>query len=49
MLEKLGVPRDADLYLCGPAPFLRDLSNGLMAWGVSDDRVHTEYSVQENR
>jgi ferredoxin-NADP reductase/ferredoxin len=42
VLEKLGVPRDADFYLCGPAPFLRDLSNGLMAWGVSDDRVHTE-------
>jgi ferredoxin-NADP reductase/MOSC domain-containing protein YiiM/ferredoxin len=42
VLEKLGVPRDADFYLCGPAPFLRDLSNGLMAWGVADDRVHTE-------
>ena len=42
VLEKLGVPRDADFYLCGPAPFLRDLSDGLMAWGVSNDRVHTE-------
>jgi ferredoxin-NADP reductase/ferredoxin len=42
VLEKLGVPRDADFYLCGPALFLRDLSNGLMAWGVSDHRVHTE-------
>jgi ferredoxin-NADP reductase/ferredoxin len=42
VLEKLGVPRDADFYLCGPAPFLRDLSNGLIAWGVSDHRVHTE-------
>jgi ferredoxin-NADP reductase/MOSC domain-containing protein YiiM len=41
-LEKLGVPRDADFYLCGPATFLRDLSAGLVAWGVSDDRVHTE-------
>jgi ferredoxin-NADP reductase/MOSC domain-containing protein YiiM/ferredoxin len=42
VLEKLGVPRDADFYLCGPAPFLQELSNGLMAWGVSDNRVHTE-------
>ena len=42
VLEKLGVPREADFYLCGPAPFMRDLSNGLMAWGVSDHRVHTE-------
>jgi ferredoxin-NADP reductase/MOSC domain-containing protein YiiM/ferredoxin len=41
-LEKLGVPRDADFYLCGPAAFMRDLGAGLAAWGVSDDRVHTE-------
>jgi ferredoxin-NADP reductase/MOSC domain-containing protein YiiM/ferredoxin len=42
VLEKLGVPREADFYLCGPAPFMHDLSKGLMAWGVADDRVHTE-------
>jgi len=42
VLEEIGVPRAADFYLCGPAPFLRDLSNGLMTWGVSGDRVHTE-------
>jgi ferredoxin-NADP reductase/MOSC domain-containing protein YiiM/ferredoxin len=42
VLEKLGVPRDADFYLCGPAAFLSDLSAGLAAWGISDDRVHTE-------
>ena len=42
VLEKLGLPRDADFYLCGPAGFLRDLREGLMAWGVSEDRVHTE-------
>jgi len=42
VLEKLGVPRDADFYICGPASFLLDLSNGLTAWGVSDDRVHKE-------
>ena len=42
VLEKLGVPRDADFYLCGPAPFLRDLSDGLKAWGVLDHRVNTE-------
>jgi ferredoxin-NADP reductase/MOSC domain-containing protein YiiM/ferredoxin len=41
-LEKLGVRRDADFYLCGPAGFLRDLREGLAAWGVSGDRVHTE-------
>jgi ferredoxin-NADP reductase/ferredoxin len=41
-LEKLGVPCDADFYLCGPAGFLLDLGDGLVAWGVSDARVHTE-------
>ena len=42
VLEKLGTPSDADFYLCGPAGFLRDLREGLVAWGISDDRVHTE-------
>ena len=41
-LEKLGVPRESDFYLCGPAPFLEDFSAGLGGWGVAWDRVHTE-------
>ena len=40
--EQLGVPRDADFYLCGPSPFLADLSEGLAAWGVDADRIHSE-------
>ena len=35
VIEQLGVPRDADFYLCGPPTFLRDLTAGLSAWGVS--------------
>jgi ferredoxin-NADP reductase/MOSC domain-containing protein YiiM/ferredoxin len=42
VLEKLGAPRGADFYLCGPAAFMRDLSDGLVAWGVPGDRVHKE-------
>ena len=42
VLEKLGTPCDADFYLCGPAGFMRDLREGLVASGVADDRVHTE-------
>jgi ferredoxin-NADP reductase/MOSC domain-containing protein YiiM/ferredoxin len=42
VLKKLGTPSDADFYLCGPAGFMRDLSAGLVTWGVSDSRVHTE-------
>jgi ferredoxin-NADP reductase/MOSC domain-containing protein YiiM len=42
VLEKLGVPRDADFYLCGPRAFLGDLTAGLSRWGVVQERVHTE-------
>jgi ferredoxin-NADP reductase len=42
VLKELGVPRDADFYLCGPPAFLQDLTTGLAAWGVATGRVHTE-------
>lgn len=42
VLQKIGVPHDADFYLCGPAAFMDDLTAGLKAWGVADDRVHGE-------
>ena len=41
-VEELGVPRDADFYLCGPPGFLRDLTSGLAGWGVARERIHTE-------
>src|ERR1700722_8345841 len=41
-LEKLGVPRESDFYLCGPSAFLEDLKAGLAEWGVAPDRVHSE-------
>jgi ferredoxin-NADP reductase/MOSC domain-containing protein YiiM len=42
VLDELGVSRDADFYLCGPSAFLHDLSAGLAAWGVANNRVHKE-------
>ena len=42
VLEELGVPRDADFYLCGPTAFLRDLGAGLAAWGVATNRIRKE-------
>jgi ferredoxin-NADP reductase/MOSC domain-containing protein YiiM len=42
LLEKRGVPREADFYLCGPPAFLEDFTAGLRSWGVARDRVHTE-------
>jgi ferredoxin-NADP reductase/MOSC domain-containing protein YiiM/ferredoxin len=41
-IEKLGVPRAADFYLCGPTTFISDLTAGLVAWGVDAARVHAE-------
>jgi ferredoxin-NADP reductase len=40
VLDRLGVPRNADFYLCGPAAFLRSFTVGLPAWGAT--RIHTE-------
>ncbi|MEO1065142.1 MAG: MOSC domain-containing protein [Actinomycetota bacterium] len=31
-----------DYYLCGPAPMMSDLFDGLVAWGVPDHRIHYE-------
>jgi ferredoxin-NADP reductase/MOSC domain-containing protein YiiM/ferredoxin len=41
-LQEIGVPRDADFYLCGPAGFLGDLQAGLNSWGVEAARIHVE-------
>jgi ferredoxin-NADP reductase/MOSC domain-containing protein YiiM len=42
LLHELGVPRDADFYLCGPPRFLEDFQKGLAAWGIPWPRVHVE-------
>jgi ferredoxin-NADP reductase/MOSC domain-containing protein YiiM len=41
-LQELGVPREAEFYVCGPGAFMNDLKAGLATWGVAADRVHTE-------
>jgi ferredoxin-NADP reductase/MOSC domain-containing protein YiiM len=42
VLQELGVPREADFYLCGPPAFMSELTVGLSAWGVTPNRVHSE-------
>jgi ferredoxin-NADP reductase/MOSC domain-containing protein YiiM len=42
LLDRLGVARDADFYLCGPPSFLRDLTAGLKTWGADSARIHQE-------
>jgi ferredoxin-NADP reductase/MOSC domain-containing protein YiiM len=41
-LAALGVPRDADAYICGPAAFMSDVTAALVSMGVDAARVHTE-------
>ena len=42
LLEKIGVSRNGNFYLCGPTSFLQTISNGLRNWGVPAENVHTE-------
>ena len=42
VLQELGVPRNADFYICGPPAFMSDLTAGLAAWGIAASRIHTE-------
>jgi ferredoxin-NADP reductase/MOSC domain-containing protein YiiM len=42
LLDRLGVTRDADFYLCGPPSFLRDLTAGLKTWGADSTRIYQE-------
>ncbi len=42
LFDQLRVPQSAEFYLCGPPPFLRDLTTGLKAWGVAANQLHTE-------
>lgn len=42
LLERIGVSRNSDLYLCGPSSFLQDMRDGLRNWGVPAEDVYTE-------
>ena len=42
LLEKIGVSKGSDFYLCGPSSFLQNMRDGLRNWGVLAGNVHTE-------
>jgi ferredoxin-NADP reductase/MOSC domain-containing protein YiiM/ferredoxin len=42
VLAELEPPRDAEAYLCGPTPFMQEISAGLAAIGLDASRIHTE-------
>jgi ferredoxin-NADP reductase/MOSC domain-containing protein YiiM len=41
-LRELGIPVDADAYVCGPPGFIRDVTAALAALGVPSARIHSE-------
>jgi ferredoxin-NADP reductase/MOSC domain-containing protein YiiM len=42
VLSALGLPREADAYLCGPAAFMAEVSAALAGLGIDAARIHTE-------
>jgi ferredoxin-NADP reductase/MOSC domain-containing protein YiiM/ferredoxin len=42
VFELVGIPREADVYLCGPTRFMADMKETLAALGVTPERTHVE-------
>ena len=42
LLAELEPPRNAEAYLCGPTPFMEEISAGLAAIGLGGTDIHTE-------
>jgi ferredoxin-NADP reductase/MOSC domain-containing protein YiiM/ferredoxin len=40
--DKVSLPRDADVYLCGPTRFMADMTETLTSVGVALKRIHVE-------
>jgi ferredoxin-NADP reductase/MOSC domain-containing protein YiiM/ferredoxin len=42
VLDEVGMPREADIYLCGPSRFMEDMKAALANMGVAPQHVHAE-------
>ena len=42
IFDAVGVPREADVYLCGPTRFMADMKEALAALGLPPQRIHIE-------
>jgi ferredoxin-NADP reductase/ferredoxin len=42
VFDEVGLPRDADVYLCGPTRFMADMKEALTTLGVAPERIHIE-------
>jgi ferredoxin-NADP reductase/MOSC domain-containing protein YiiM len=42
VFTEVGLPRDADVYLCGPTRFMAEMKEALAAIGIAPARMHVE-------
>jgi ferredoxin-NADP reductase/MOSC domain-containing protein YiiM len=42
ILDEVGIPREADVYLCGPTRFMADMKEALAAMDVAQAQIHVE-------
>jgi ferredoxin len=42
VFDEVGVPAEADVYLCGPSRFMAEMRRSLVALGVTPERIHEE-------
>jgi len=42
MFEEAGIPREADVYLCGPTAFMTGMKAALAGYGIAPERIHIE-------
>jgi ferredoxin-NADP reductase len=42
VFDAVGIPREADAYLCGPTRFMADMKEALAISGVAPGRIHVE-------
>ena len=42
VFDEVGVPREADVYLCGPTRFMAEMKEALATLGVAPERIHVE-------
>jgi len=42
VFDEVGVPQEADVYLCGPTRFMADMKEAIASLGVAPERIHVE-------
>jgi len=42
VFDEVGIPRGADVYLCGPTRFMADMKEALATLGLAAERIHVE-------